>query len=53
MHPPVLIIPLLMVVGGLVGFFVLPLSPSIRLLILASDIVVAAVVALVLIRRGH
>jgi hypothetical protein len=46
-------IPLLTVTGGLVGFFVLPLSSPIRLLILASDIVAAVVVALVLIRRGR
>lgn len=53
MNPLALIIPLALVAGGIVGFFLLPLPPTMRLIILGSDILAAVIIGLVLARRGR
>jgi hypothetical protein len=53
MNPLALLLPLLLIIGGIVCFFVLPLPVTLRAVILTSDILVAGIVALVLIKRGR
>lgn len=53
MNPLALLLPLLLIIGGVVCFFLLPLPVTLRAVLLTSDIVVAGIVAVVLIKRGR
>ena len=52
MNPLVIIIPIVVASGGLLGFLLLPVPFGIRLAVLISDLAAAAVIGLVLIRRS-
>jgi hypothetical protein len=51
MHPLVVIVPLVLVISGVLCFFLLPVPLPVRLAVLFSELVAAAVVAFVLSRR--
>lgn len=48
----VVVIPLVILAAGVVTFFVVPLEPAMRAMVLVADVVAAAVVAWVLWRRS-
>lgn len=51
MNPIILIVPMGLLMGGLVTFFLLPLDLNLRLIILVSDILAAGLVGFLLWRR--
>lgn len=51
MHPLVIILPLLMVLGGVALFLFLPLELPMRVFLLISELIAAGVVAVVLAKR--
>jgi hypothetical protein len=53
MKPVVVIIPTLLVVSGVLCFFLLPLPLHLRAILLASDVLAAAFIGFVLFRRFH
>lgn len=53
MNPKLLVLPGVVLLGGVVTYLTVPLEPRIRLLILISDIFAAAILALVLWRRAQ
>jgi hypothetical protein len=53
MSPLVIVLPLVILSAGVAAFFLLPLELPVRVAILASDIVAAAVVGVTLWRRDR
>lgn len=51
--PIVVIVPLLLLISGLICFFVLPLPANVRAILLGSDLVAAVLVGVILFRRFH
>jgi hypothetical protein len=51
MNPIIIILPLVIVLGGLLTFFLVPLELGLRAALLASDVVAAGIVGIVLWRR--
>lgn len=51
MNAIVFIIPLVVATGGIICFFLLPLPLGVRLAVMISDLLAAAVIGLVLFRR--
>lgn len=49
----VILIPLLIITGGIVTALMVPLDWRLRGLIIATDVFAAAAVALILLRAGH
>jgi hypothetical protein len=52
MKPTVVVIPLVLVLSGIACYLLVPLSPTLRLAILASDLAAAALVGFLLWRKG-
>jgi len=50
-NPLIVIVPLLIVLSAVLVFFLVPLDPGLRTLILISDLVAAGIVGVVLWRR--
>ena len=53
MNPLIVILPLVLVLGGVLMFFLLPLELWVRVAILLSETVAAGVVGFLLWRRGR
>lgn len=53
MNPLVIVVPLVLLVSGVATFFLLPLDLGIRLALLVSDVLAAAIVGFVLWRRSQ
>jgi hypothetical protein len=53
MSPVVIILPLVILAAGVAAFFLVPLELPVRVAILASDVVAAAVVGVTLWRRNR
>jgi hypothetical protein len=53
MNPVVFIIPLVLVVSGMVCFFILPMPLWTRVLVLVCDLIAAGIVGLILWRRSR
>ncbi len=53
MNPMTIIVPLALLVGGVLTFFLVPLEFGVRVILLVGDIVAALVVGLILWRRNQ
>ncbi len=53
MNPLTVIIPLVIVLGGVLTFFLVPLELWVRVVVLVSDIAAAALVGVILWRRDR
>jgi len=53
MNPLTIIVPLVIVLGGVLTFFLLPFELGLRVVLLVSDLIAAAIVGVVLWRRQH
>lgn len=53
MNPLVIIVPLFLVLGGVLMFFLLPLALWVRVSILVSEVAAGVLVGVVLWRRGR
>ncbi len=53
MNPFVIVVPLVLLAGGVATFLLVPLDWGIRVALLVSDVVAAAIVGFILWRRGQ
>jgi len=53
LHPKVIIIPAVLVLSGLICFAILPLSLGLRMVVLAADLLTAALIGFILWRQNY